>query len=593
MLSADQITALQDSAQVLVEPVVEWLISDIAERIAAAGQFTSTAQYEIWRAQNLGLSLEGIKKQLRKKLNVTSGELERLLRQVAEVGYNYDLSRLPTTNAIPFEKNTSLQQIVDVAVKMVGEEMTNLTQTAGFVCPDGIPRTLSDAYRNACDYAFKKTVTGAQDYISAIRDATRGLAEKGIVTIDYRSGNRYTVEAAVRRSVVGGLGLIVEEVNRQNFEVLGCDGWEISAHVASAPDHEPIQGKQYPDEEYRRLNSSLVRRIGTLNCGHDAFGIILGVNAPQYTPEELEQMRQENEKGVTYGGKHYTLYEATQVQRKLERSIRRQKRRILVDEALRNTDKLQTDQIRYQMLTQEYKRFSKAAGLRTQYERMEVAGFTGKHGKAAENATLLQPDRSLREVQKPYQAVNTIKSRKSLWIENEKKPTTSNQGFIDITDSWYSDAKPGSHQVEDLKEYTVNGNTYVVDGHNVQLSYTPHEKAIAELLEREVGGEIFMVPRVNNPQGIKTPDYLFHGKGYDLKSLHKPKGKNPIFNRIQNAKGQSRNFILDLTDAELDEAAVKEQLEKVFTDKGTEFVDEIVIVQGGKIIKVLKRKKKS
>lgn len=383
MLSADQITALQDSAQAFVEPVVEWLISDIAERIAAAGQFTSTASYEIWRAQNLGLSLEDIKKQLQKKLNVTASELEQLLRQAAEVGYNFDLSRLPTANAIPFAENTSLQQIVDAAVRMVGEDLTNLTRTAGFVCPDGKPRPLYDAYRNACDFAFQKTVTGTQDYISAIRDATRGLAEKGVISIEYNSGKRYTLEAAVRRSVVGGMGLIVEEVNRQNFDTLGCDGWEISAHSASAPDHEPIQGKQYPDAEYQRLNNSLKRCIGTLNCGHGAFPIILGVNSPQYTPAELEEMRQENEKGVTYGGKHYTLYEATQVQRKLERAIRRQKHRILVDEATGDTDKLQTDQIRYQVLTQEYKRFSKATGQRMQYERMEVAGFGPKQANAA------------------------------------------------------------------------------------------------------------------------------------------------------------------------------------------------------------------
>lgn len=495
MLSADQITALQDSAQVLVEPVVEWLISDIAERIAAAGQFTSTAQYEIWRAQNLGLSLEGIKKQLRKKLNVTSGELERLLRQVAEVGYNYDLSRLPTTNAIPFEKNTSLQQIVDAAVKMVGEEMTNLTQTAGFVCPDGIPRTLSDAYRNACDYAFKKTVTGAQGYISAIRDATRGLAEKGIVTIDYRSGNRYTVEAAVRRSVVGGLGLIVEEVNRQNFEVLGCDGWEISAHVASAPDHIVIQGKQYLDEEYRRLNNSLVRRIGTLNCGHDAFGIILGVNAPQYTPEELEQMRQENEKGVTYGGKHYTLYEATQVQRKLERSIRRQKRRILVDEALRDTDKLQTDQIRYQMLTQEYKRFSKAAGLRTQYERMEVAGFTGKHGKAAESAAKTVQQISTKEVEIPANH-DTMKANtaNSAITSSMAESAAQNSGVADL------------HHVTrlDIEKYKCVSEDIITD----EVIIT--DERIQHIKERHPKDYERFSTYI--PEAIEKPDYIMEDK---------------------------------------------------------------------------------
>jgi hypothetical protein len=156
---------------------------------------------------------------------------------------------------------------------------------------------------------------------------------------------------------------------------MGADGWEISAHAASAPDHEPIQGKQYSDADYQALNNSLVRRIGTLNCGHAAFPIVLGVSQPQYTPEELEQMRRDNETGVTVDGVHYTTYQATQMQRKLERTIRKQKQRILVDEATEDKDKLLTDQIKYRRLEQEYTRFSDAAGLRTQQERAEVTGF--------------------------------------------------------------------------------------------------------------------------------------------------------------------------------------------------------------------------
>lgn len=92
-------------------------------------------------------------------------------------------------------------------------------------------------------------------------------------------------------------------------------------------------------------------------------------------------MRQANEDGITYNGKHYTGYEATQRQRRLEAAMRKQKRRILVDEAAGDADKLQADQIRLQLQRQEYARFSKAAGLRTQGERAEVAKFSWKQAK--------------------------------------------------------------------------------------------------------------------------------------------------------------------------------------------------------------------
>jgi hypothetical protein len=174
---------------------------------------------------------------------------------------------------------------------------------------------------------------------------------------------------------MGGLGLMQEQISQHNHDELGADGWELSAHANSAPDHEPIQGKQYTDAEYEALNNSLRRRIGTLNCGHVAFPIILGVNEPQYTKEQLEKFREDNEKGVTVDGKHYTGYEATQMQRKLERAIRKQKTRILMDETTGEKEKLQTDQIKLQRYRQEYSRFSKAAGLRTENERAQVAGF--------------------------------------------------------------------------------------------------------------------------------------------------------------------------------------------------------------------------
>ena len=132
-----------------------------------------------------------------------------------------------------------------------------------------------------------------------------------------------------------------------------------------------------------------------------AFPIILGVNDPQYTPEELEKFRADNEKGVTIDGKHYTGYEATQMQRKLERAIRKQKTRILIDETAGDKEKLLTDQIKLQRYRQEYSRFSKAAGLRTENERTQVAGFGRKKGTLT-----LVGEQSPRPVKKTSYAVD-------------------------------------------------------------------------------------------------------------------------------------------------------------------------------------------
>ena len=394
MLTAAQIDVLRSKSEQLLDPVTDFLIEDIAKRVAEAGRLTGTAAYQAWRLQKLGVSQKQMKKEIAKRLKVSQKEAEKLLTQAAETGYNFDLSRFPTSQAIPLAANSSLQQVLAATVALAKDDLTSMTQTIGFVGPDGVCRELTQAYNQACDFAFQKVSTGAQDYMSAIREATRNLAEKGIRTIDYESGVHASVEAAVQRNIMGGMGLMQEQISERNHDDLGCDGWEISAHGGCAPDHEPIQGRQYSDKEYERLNNSLVRRIGTLNCGHAAFPIILGVNEPQYTNEELEEFRQQNEEGVTFEGRHYTLYEATQRQRKFERAIRKQKCRILVDESTGDKDKLQIDQIKLQRLKQEYARFSKGTGLPMQHARMETAGFDWKKGKAAEIIT----DKKFKEI---------------------------------------------------------------------------------------------------------------------------------------------------------------------------------------------------
>ena len=452
MLTAAQIDALRDASGQLLDPVTDFLVEDIARRVSEAGQLTSTAAYQVWRAQNLGISQKKLKKLLQEKLDISEKDLERLLTQAAKTGYNFDLSQLPTSKGIPFAANSSVQQIVAAAVKQARNGLTNITRTMGFVGSDGKHRELTKAYKKACDDAFMRTVTGAQDYNSAIRDALKGLAEKGIVTVDQHSGRRFTVEAAVRQNIMGGMGIMQEQISEQNHDDLGCDGWEISAHANSAPDHEPYQGRQYTDKQYKALNDSLLRRIGTLNCGHAAFPIIMGVHSPQYTEEELEDFRLQNDAGVTVDGRHYTGYEATQHQRQIERAIRGQKRKILIDQTVGDEEKLQADQIKLVRLRDEYARFSKAADLPTQHARAEAAGFTWKDGKAADKVDKVQkasmsaafddnrkridwPDKGENITVEEYRELSAYATSKGVHLQGLRKSDVDTELFREVIDA--------------------------------------------------------------------------------------------------------------------------------------------------------------
>lgn len=555
MLTPEQIEGFRLAAGRLIDPVNTYLLKDIARRIQEAGKLTSTAAYEAWQVEWLGKGRKELERELSQLLGVTRREARKLLRSAARYGYDTTLSRYPG-HLVPFDTNQAIQQIVSAAVTLAGDELKNITQTKAIlmVDPYGRYQALPKAYCACTDYAFQQVFTGAADYNTAIRQACAGIAKHG-VSIAYASGVHTSLEAAVRRNIMGGLGLMTEQISRQNHDDLGCNGWEISAHANSAPDHEPIQGRQYSDKAYDTLNNGLVRRIGTLNCGHVASPIILGVNSPQYSAEELEKFRQDNEAGVTFDGKHYTGYEATQMQRRLERAIRAQRRCVL----LAGPENAAPRKSRLVLLQQEYHRFSDGVGLRTEDERLEVSGFGPKQMKSAKAAV------------------------------SKAAPAAKAVTFTDITGRWYPDADPNSHPVLELQEYASGGATYKVDGHNVVLDHDAHEKEIAELLEREVGGEIYLVPRVNNPQGVPTPDYLFHGRGYDLKTLSEKAGPNTMFQRVKKAKRQSRNFIIDVSDTKLDRETIAQQISKIFWSENTRFVDEIVIINDGRIVQVAKR----
>ena len=270
------------------------------------------------------------------------------------------------------------------------------------------------------------------------------------------------------------------------------------------------------------------------------------------------------------------------MQRRMERAIRAQKRRVL----LAGPEDAAPRKSRLVLLQQEYRRFSDGVGLRTEDERLEVSGFGPKQMKQLllekpASSTVLTP-----EVIKPPEPPELPDPPKSPAPPELPKP----ERFTDITGNWYPDAKPNSHRVLELQEYTFNGVTYKVDGHNVVLDHDAHEKEIAELLEREVGGKLYLVPRVNEPQGVPTPDFLFHGARYDLKTL-RGNSKNTIYNAVAKQADQADNFILDVTDCPLSEEDIYKQAEALFRSTHTKFIDTVVLVRNMKIIRVLQRNK--
>lgn len=375
MLTPEQLQNLPQELTDLYDQLSEFILRDIARRIAKGAQITDTAEYQLYRARSLGLSTDEIAAKIAEINGSSAAEVNRLIREAAAQSDEFDRKMLGADKgaAIPLEENAQLQKLISAQITETAGKCENLTNTMGFADHDFLGRvyylSMTDMYRREMDSAHMKVATGATDYMTAIRQACNKLAASGVRTIDYESGRSDRIEVAARRALLTSVAHVTHRISEQNGEELGADGWEMSAHSGSRPSHAVYQGRQYTQEQYERIIKPL---ISEPNCRHDVFPIILGVSEPVYTEEELKNIDQSP---FTYEGRKYTAYEASQQMRKMERAMRKQKDRCIVADAAGDEEAFATASIRLNRQKYIYEDFCKAADSYTEYERTYVTGF--------------------------------------------------------------------------------------------------------------------------------------------------------------------------------------------------------------------------
>ena len=414
MLTPEQLQNLPQELTDLYDQLSEFILRDIARRIAKGAKITDTAEYQLYRARSLGLSTDEIAAKIAEINGSSAAEINRLIREAAAQSDEFDRKMLGADKgaAIPLEENAQLQKLISAQIAETAGKCENLTKTMGFADHDFLGRvyylSMTDMYRQEMDSAHMKVATGATDYMTAIRQACNKLAASGVRTIDYESGRSDRIEVAARRALLTSVAHVTHRISEQNGEELGADGWEMSAHSGSRPSHAVYQGRQYTQEQYERIIKPL---ISEPNCRHDVFPIILGVSEPVYTEEELKNIDQSP---FTYEGRKYTAYEASQQMRKMERAMRKQKDRCIVADAAGDEDSFTAASIKLRRQKDIYEDFCKAADSYTQYERTYVAGYdrrlAGKTGAVT---------RKQREFEKAQIRLTEEKNRAI--IEQEKR----------------------------------------------------------------------------------------------------------------------------------------------------------------------------
>lgn len=409
----------------LSEQVIEKLVERLVERIESANQYVlkkigsdvkKLGTLSLTDAQRLaqilkyGGSYEQIVKKLAETTNLNEKEIYEIFDKVAKQNYVFaeQFYKYRGIDYIPYEQNDALRNQIRAIAKITADQYTNLSKTTalGFGVTDPKTgqitfKTIKQTYDQIIDEAILNVGQGKQTFDEAMYQRLKqiGSGLKVVYPTTYidKNGNErnYTrrLDSAVRMNLKDGLRELHNNTQQIFGEQFNSNGVEISVHLNPAPDHAEVQGRQFTNEQFDNFQNDRTaisynnivfppefeghdrRSIAQYNCYHYVFSIVLGVSEPEYTDSQLAKIIRKNNEGFEFEGKHYTNYEGTQLQRRIETEIRKQKDLQILGRSSDNQKLIFESQTKITQLTNKYKQLVDASNLPSRKDRMRVSGY--------------------------------------------------------------------------------------------------------------------------------------------------------------------------------------------------------------------------
>lgn len=360
------------------------ILREICSRFRLTGELNEVAVNDIRILRSIGLDMDDIERYIAENTKSTIPQVEAALDRAVDMNRRYYDSLADKAN---ITMPAHLVSAVDIAIikAQTLDGYRNITRSLGFAVQSGSVRTfqpIAKAYQAALDKAELKVYSGSFTVQQAMEDAVRELADSGISIVDYASGHRDHADVAARRAIMTGLNQVTAKYSEAAAEVLETDLYEVTAHRgardkgAGWQNHKSWQGKVYStrsDSKYPNIYTvcglGAVDGLEGANCRHRKYAFLEGVSERAYTDKELKEI---DTPPITYEGRQYTAYEATQKQREIERTLRKLERRRISYNAAGMVEREQETKARITRLQRKYRAFSKAAKLPEQWERAKI-----------------------------------------------------------------------------------------------------------------------------------------------------------------------------------------------------------------------------
>lgn len=400
---------LENIAEELAESYIvleEEILADICRRFQTTDTATASALHQIRQLQEQGIDMKVIESKIKKTLNITQKQLDDMFQEAVarEQAYTAELLDKAKITKPSIGNQVLLLQEIAIIKQQTKKEMYNITQSLGFsIKINGKPQFyyIAEAYQKVLDVAYLEVSTGVLDYNTAAKNAVKKLSDSGIKYVYYdkedktkiEGRKRYVnhVDVAIKRAIRTGISQASGILSENTINTLETPYVEVSAHAGARTgsgiaNHAGWQGQVYYWSKKSKYGENTLHYpdfvdttgygegagLKGYNCSHNFRAFIPNVSSRIYTDEELYHMANDT---FSYKGKDYTMYEATQYMRKIERDMRQLKRNLIGFNNPNTQKEFENTAIKLQKKSKEYTAFSRAASLKKRIPSTQVLGF--------------------------------------------------------------------------------------------------------------------------------------------------------------------------------------------------------------------------
>lgn len=398
----------------------------LGETIKKFKDLNSSQAYSLAQQLKYNTTIKDLLDELSKISGLSVEELKAILEKVAKenIGFADVYYKARGLETPIYNENRALQRLVSSVYKVAGEEFKNIAKSTGFrlLGDNGEPLLLDidKTYKYVIDKCIVAISQGKETYQQSMRSTLKQLSSSGVRKIEYESGYSRRLDTSIRQNILDSMRQVSNESQQLFGKEFDYNAIEVSHHSNSAPDHSnndiengkfdinghqfvkldilkkqikngiekeitlkdidevnhrvKCKGKWYYDFDY--INEKLNRKVSDLNCYHYIFSIVLGVSKPQYSNEQLQEIIDNKNKTFEFEGKHYSMYDGTQLQRKIETAIRQEKDTQILAKASEDNELILQSQTRITQLTTKYKQLCNISGLPNKLStRASVSGY--------------------------------------------------------------------------------------------------------------------------------------------------------------------------------------------------------------------------